>query len=78
MPGPGAAQPAPALRPRAGSAVSQQVLGAGFPHAPCARAIALALAADQQQSGAKDLQTKGFSLLVIDVVELNHSEIVGG
>lgn len=54
-----------------GNTVSQQLLGAGFPRAPCARAIALALAANQQQSGAKDLQTKGFSLFVINVVQLN-------
>lgn len=31
----------------------------------------------KQQSGAKELQTKGFYLLVINVVQLKQSEIIG-
>lgn len=72
---PGEAAPLCALC--SGNTVSQQLLGLGFPPAPCARAIAWPLAVDQQQSGAKDLQTKGFSLFVINVVRPNHSEVVG-
>lgn len=60
-----------------GNTISQQVTGAEFPCASCARPSRWLWLQTKQQSGAKELQTKGFYLLVINAVQLNQSEIIG-